>query len=296
MIRLRFVVALPAALSALPAGVALADCAAIDAEIKTAIADRAVDRFDVLHKAMTAEPSCDGAYRDQVGRALARAALTTMSTDSPPDAIAEAARYGRPWQVLVALGDAYYDRKDWVNTVKVYEEALDDMRDVAANPTPPPADVEKRVYKRAIEAKALAPTYIATRQFRGRKSGLASPEFRNFTAEVVPVPVRFEYDSDALTPDGIAAVEDIYAYIKDAAPHRVTIIGHTDPIGSDDYNYALSERRAYAVSAYLADLGYTGEIEIVAAGERRPFAPDDPQKYTEEEIHAFDRRVEYKVD
>ena len=193
---------------------------------------------------MSEDPSCDATYRDQVGRTMARSMLTTLTTDTDPETIdATTTRYGRPWQVLVAIGDAYYERKDWANAVKVYEEALDDMRDIVANPTAPPADVEKRTYKRAVEARALAPIFVATRQFRGQKTGLASPNFRNFTAEAVPVPVQFEYDSDVLTENGVAAVTDIFAYVKDAAPEHLVITGHTDPRGSEAYNADLSLRR-----------------------------------------------------
>jgi outer membrane protein OmpA-like peptidoglycan-associated protein len=286
---------LPAAILALSAGSAAADCGAINKDIKAALSAGAVDRYGALFKAMVDEPSCDGGYRDQIGRAMARSTLATLADDSGPDQIRTAAQYGRPWQVLVALGDAYYDRKDWANAVKTYEEALDDMRDQAANPKPPPEDVEKRTYKRAIEARALAPTFVASRQFRGKKSGLADPVFRNFTAEVVPVPVRFETDSDALTPDGKAAVEDIFAYVQSAAPEHVTIIGHTDPRGDEAYNIDLSGRRAATVQQYLAELGYKGKIEVIAKGESEPFAPDDANKYSEDEIFAFDRRVEYKT-
>ena len=241
------------------------------------------------------EPTCDGSYRDRMGRTLARAYLTTLSTDSEPAAIEAAAKLGRPWQVLVALGDAYYDRKDYVHAVPVYEEALDDIRDVVANPKAPPKDVEERIYKRAVEARALAPTFVATRAFRGKKTGLADPNFRNFTAETVPVPVRFDYDSAALTPDGEAAVKDIYTYLAQSAPEHVVIIGHTDPRGSDAYNRDLSERRAASVKDYLVSLGYSGKIEVEGRGKSEPFAPDDASKYSEDELYTFDRRVEYKI-
>src|SRR5581483_11997052 len=105
--------------------------------------------------------------------------------------------------------------------------------------------------------------YVATRQFRGKKSGLAGPKFRNFTAETVPVPVRFDFDSAELTPDGQAAVKDIYAYLEQSAPTHVVIIGHTDPVGSDAYNLELSQHRAEAVKDYLMSLGYHGEIDVV---------------------------------
>ena len=177
----------------------------------------------------------------------------------------------------------------------VYEEALDDIRDTVANPKAPPKDVEERIYKRAIEARALAPTFVASRAFRGKKSGLADPKFRNFTAETVPVPVRFDTGSAELTPDGEAAVKDIYAYLEQSAPGHVVIIGHTDPRGSDAYNRDLSERRAAAVREYLVSLGYSGTIDVHGKGKSEPFPPDDASKYSEDELYAFDRRVEYKV-
>jgi outer membrane protein OmpA-like peptidoglycan-associated protein len=293
--RLTLLVGVVAGLLALPAGAARADCTEINGEIKAALTAGGVADYSDLFDAMVAEPSCDAAYRDLIGRTMARSVLTTLAADSPPEAIRDATRYGRPWQVLVALGDSHYDRRDWAGAVEAYEEALDDMRDATANPRPPPEDLERRVYKRAIEARALAPVFVATRQFRGQKTGLASPVFRNFTAEVVPVPVRFEFDSAILTPEGAAAVEDIFAYLKDNAPDHVTIIGHTDAQGSDDYNLGLSIDRAEAVGSYLQQLGYGGTIETNGLGESQPFAADDPTKYSEDERFAFDRRVEYKL-
>jgi outer membrane protein OmpA-like peptidoglycan-associated protein len=111
----------------------------------------------------------------------------------------------------------------------------------------------------------------------------------------VPVPVRFETDSAALTPDGITAVEDIYAYVSAAAPDYVAIVGHTDPRGTDAHNDDLSLRRATTVRDQLIALGYGGKIETTGKGERERFVPDDPSKYSEDELFAFDRRVEYRT-
>lgn len=286
---------MPAAILDTTAAEAAVDCGALDGEVRSALKARDTTRYAALYDQVTAEPSCDAAYRDQVGRAMARAMLTTLSTESPPEVIEEkAARFGRPWQVLGALGDAYYDRREWARAVGIYEEALDDMRDEVANPRPPPEAVERRIYKRAVEARALAPTFVATRQFRGRKTGLADPKFRNFTAEAVPVPVQFETDSAILTPVGIEAVGDIYAYLSVSAPDYAAIVGHTDPRGSDAYNFDLSYRRAESVAAYLTQLGYAGQIEVFGLGESDPFIPDDPAKYSVDERLAFDRRVEYR--
>lgn len=282
------------AVGGLAAGPALADCSALHARLGAAMANPQEPDLKALRDAILAEPTCDAGYRARVGRSMARVLLTGLDRDAAPAELEGLLAYGRPWQVLVALGDAYFDREDWANAVRVYEEALDDMRNVTLNPKAPPEDIERQVYSRAVEARALAPTFVATRAFRGKKTGLASPEFRNFTASSVPVPVRFEFDSDRLTSDGVAAVEDMFAYLKDAYPDYVAIVGHTDPKGSEAYNDDLSLRRAKTVANQLVKLGYYGQIQVIGRGEREPFKPDDASKYSEPQLHAFDRRVEYR--
>lgn len=274
---------------------ALADCRTLDAEVKAALAQSAVARFDGLYAQVQADISCDAAYRSSVGRLMARVVLSTLSTDAAPQQIEGVTKYGRPWQVMVAIGDAYYGRSQWPQAQGAYEEALDDMRDKTANPAAPPADVEQRAYKRAVQARALSPTFVAARQVRGEKTGLANPNFRNFTAVAVPVPVQFDTDQAALTPQGEAAVKDIYAYLSQQPAGYVRIIGHTDPRGADSYNLDLSRRRAGSVASYLQVLGYRGRIEVIGKGEAEPFQPDDAAKYTPDQIWAFDRRVEYQV-
>ncbi|MEC9368484.1 MAG: OmpA family protein [Pseudomonadota bacterium] len=282
-------------------GAALADCTVLDKDLREAIGAADLARFPDLHSRMLADTSCDGQYRARVGRVLALASLKKMQADAGGggtialDQLKQAASYGQPWQVMVALGDAQYGAKQYGEAVRAYESALDDMRDTALNPKPPAKEDEERVAKLAYQARALAPVYVATRRFRGKVSGAGSPNFRNFTAESVPVPVRFEYDAAVLTPDGEKAVADILAYLGDHSVAHVKLIGHTDPRGNDGYNLGLSLARAEAVKGYLLANGYKGNIEVVGLGERAPFVPDDPAKYSEEERYAFDRRVEYQL-
>ncbi|MEZ5839025.1 MAG: OmpA family protein [Hyphomicrobiales bacterium] len=272
-----------------------ADCTALDAELRQAFERQEIARFDELHARLLSDVTCDGAYRDRVGRLMARM-LYAANPGHDRAALEKALGFGRPWQVTAALADLEYDARHWPEAVKLYEEAIDDIRDEAATPKAPPREVEERIVKRALQARALAPSYVQTRQFRGRKSGLSSPHFRNFSAVAVPVPVQFEYDSSDLTEDGVRAVEDIYAYLQEN-PHRgLTIVGHTDPRGSDTYNRRLSTDRARTVANYIAELGYPFEIRVVGRGESQPFEPDDAGKYTTDELYAFDRRVEYMID
>ena len=138
--------------------------------------------------------------------------------------------------------------------------------------------------------------FVATRAVRGEKTGLANPHFRSFEAVAVPVPIQFNTGEDVLTPQGQAAVKDIYAYLSQQQnANYIRVIGHTEPRGTDDYNLDLSRRRATSVAAYLTYLGYHGRIEVIGKGKNEPFQPDDAAKYSPEQIWAFDRRVEYQV-
>ncbi len=228
---------------------------------------------------------------------MALSVLKTLPEDAKRTMIeADVLRYGRPWQALVALGDVYYAERAWAEAVPIYEEALDDMRDVVANPKPPPVSVERRTFQRAIEARALAPEYVATRKSDDGPSGLASPVFRSIVVEAVPVPVRFETGSAALTAVGRAAVIDMHASLARAASDYVAIVGHTDPRGSETYNADLSLRRAQTVAVTLRQLGYVGALDVYGFGESQRFKPSDPTRYTQEELWALDRRVEYRLE
>ncbi len=293
---------LGAALFALSASPASANCLAVDKEIQAAKANGERHRYEELLKQALGEPTCDSDYRARVGRVLSLSALKLLadkakqSGKEPELSELEAvALLASPWQLSISLGDAYYDRKDWPKAFRAYEAALDDMRDEKANPKPPPEALERHAYQRAIQARALAPTFIASRKVRGSPAGLASPKFRNFSVVAVPVPVRFAYDSSELAPDGEAAAQEILEYLASQGAKGVRLIGHTDPKGSDAYNLKLAESRAGAVKAYLAGKGYAGAVDIVSKGESEPFQADDPGKYSEEELFSMHRRVEYQL-
>jgi len=279
---------------------AFADCLELDRELRSTVSAGHLEKFEGIYKKIVGEPTCDGRYRARAGRLMALASLRAFSRRPGSAHVARpelerAASYGQPWQLMQVLGDVYYAQKNYPRAVQSYETALDDIRDVSVNPKAPPRAVEVRIAKLAYQARALAPQYVATRTWRGRPSGLASPKFRNFTAVSVPVPVRFEYNKSALTADGEAAGKDILRFFVDQGSPSVRLIGHTDPIGAADYNMGLSIARAESLRAYMLAEGYKGKILVEGKGKSKPFEPDDPTKYTDEERHKFDRRVEYQV-
>lgn len=83
-------------------------------------------------------------------------------------------------------------------------------------------------------------------------------------------PVYFDYDQSVIRDDQRATIGSNANAIKSMGLGRVTIEGHCDERGSDEYNLALGERRANAVKQYLVDSGVTATIDTVSYGESRP--------------------------
>lgn len=80
--------------------------------------------------------------------------------------------------------------------------------------------------------------------------------------------VLFATDSARLTPAARARLE---AFFRNAGAFAYAIYGHTDSRASDEYNLALSQRRAKAVADVARSVGAVVDREI-GFGERRPVA------------------------
>ena len=281
---------------------AMADCAGLDKKVRSAIASGDRTQFGSLLRQIMEEPTCSSEYRSKTPRVLALSSVKSIvreaqASGTEPGAgdLEQAAKISPVWQVMVMLGDVYYDKKDYNKAFRAYEGALDDMRNVALNPKLPPEAMERHAYNRAIQARALAPKFLASKTTRGKPGGLAVRKFRNFTAVAVPVPVKFEFDRAELNEQGLLAAKEILDAILSEGATSVRLIGHTDPKGSDDYNLQLSVARAQAVAQYLTQNGYHGKVDVVGMGESQPFKADDPGKYSQDELYSMYRRVEYQV-
>ena len=86
----------------------------------------------------------------------------------------------------------------------------------------------------------------------------------------------FEFDKSALTAGAKDSLQQAVTIMKDHGDIRVEIQGHTDSKGSDQYNQALSERRANSVKAYLVSQGIAeSRISTRGFGESQPIATND---------------------
>ncbi len=81
----------------------------------------------------------------------------------------------------------------------------------------------------------------------------------------------FDFDKAVLRPAGRDTLDAFVGKLKDITPETIIAIGHTDRIGSDDYNQRLSERRVAAVKAYMLDKGVnSNRLHTEAKGEKQP--------------------------
>ena len=83
--------------------------------------------------------------------------------------------------------------------------------------------------------------------------------------------VYFDFDSYNIRSDARPVLRSNAEIIKDRNWRSVTIEGHCDERGSEEYNLALGERRANAVKQYLVDLGVpSSRLRTVSFGEAKP--------------------------
>jgi OOP family OmpA-OmpF porin len=81
----------------------------------------------------------------------------------------------------------------------------------------------------------------------------------------------FAFDKSALNADGKKMLDEVARQIKSAEMDHVHIIGNADRLGSDDYNMALSLRRADAVRDYLVAQGIASHlIDSKGVGKSAP--------------------------
>ncbi|HDM8152269.1 TPA: peptidoglycan-associated lipoprotein Pal [Vibrio harveyi] len=99
--------------------------------------------------------------------------------------------------------------------------------------------------------------------------------------------IYFAFDNSTIAGDYEEMLAAHASYLSKNPALKVTIEGHADERGTPEYNIALGERRAEAVSNYLQALGVQADqISIVSYGEEKPLLLGQS-----EEVYAKNRRA-----
>ncbi|KQV22413.1 hypothetical protein ASC74_14505 [Pseudomonas sp. Root329] len=103
--------------------------------------------------------------------------------------------------------------------------------------------------------------------------------------------VLFAFNQSDLTPAAQSKLDSLLPKLQSADVVSIKVIGHTDSVGSDTYNQALSERRASSVAAYLLSQGVApNKLTSEGKGQSQPVADNET-----EEGRAKNRRVELHI-
>ena len=158
-----------------------------------------------------------------------------------------------------------------------------------------------------LVASPLMARRLTTTQMRENTIRINALELEEPAPEPIPEPVpeppkeeTFVFDSGRLNFDFDKSVVkpqyfELLRNVKDYAEQndlRLTIIGHTDSKGSDEYNMALGMRRAIAVRDKLLEFGLDPArvLSVESRGESEPIAPNDTEQGRFE-----NRRIEFKA-
>lgn len=131
-----------------------------------------------------------------------------------------------------------------------------------------------------VEAPAPAPTPLPA------PAPVPSAEKVSYSADAF-----FDFDKAVLKPAGKSALDDLTTKLSGMNLEVIIAVGHTDSVGTDEYNQKLSVRRAESVKAYLESKGVeANRVYTEGKGEKQPVADNKTDAG-----RAKNRRVEIEV-
>lgn len=148
-------------------------------------------------------------------------------------------------------------------------------------PPPPPAVVE--------------PEPIPTPAPSGpSEAELLAQRIQELLNQLLQNKVYFDFDKSELKPEGKEILSQVGRMLMDGEAGKsitVRIEGHTDEMGTEEYNMALGERRAQIVMEYLEGYGVpAARLAIVSYGEEQPAVQG-----TDPDSQAQNRRAQFKA-
>lgn len=103
--------------------------------------------------------------------------------------------------------------------------------------------------------------------------------------------VYFDFDKYEIRPEGKPVLKEVSSWLLKNPAAKLSVEGHCDERGTNEYNLALGDRRAKSARDFLIALGIASKrIEIVSYGEEKPQCTEQT-----EECWAKNRRAHFVV-
>jgi len=169
---------------------------------------------------------------------------------------------------------------DVVDLTVVRNEAIVYHKDQPAQPGTDP-ETGPRVGERITAAETTVFPSI-----RERETVVVTPDKLEITRNI-----HFEFDKATIRPESYPVLDDVAAVLGENGQLNILVEGHTDSVGTIEYNQKLSQRRADSVRAYLIGKSVAaGRLATEGRGESSPIASNDTPVG-----RAMNRRVEFLI-
>jgi peptidoglycan-associated lipoprotein len=163
---------------------------------------------------------------------------------------------------------------------------------VSASATPATTSAADRAAAEAAERENAKLHADADEANTERDAAAARSRSQAGDQAALMLPVYFEFDRSEITDDGTRLLDQKVDVLQRNPAVRVRIEGNADDSGSDEYNLALSQRRAAIAARYFTDRGIdASRLKVTAWGEERPACTTS----REEDCRSKNRRDEFVI-
>jgi outer membrane protein OmpA-like peptidoglycan-associated protein len=269
-------------------------------EVVSAVQSNDAERAGALFEDIVTNSQCDDAIREWVGDYLAQKAfLSSLEMDDAQAkraGLKRALSYEIHWRSYAELGRVDWEERDYGSAATNFQLAINEIDEGDQTHGASESEIAELV-ELATAAVALSERAVEMPTTRsGNPGGILNTNIRGFVVEDVSLPITFEFDSTTFDEAGETYAQALSEHLQLIGAEKVRLVGHTDPRGGEQYNLALSQARAKALSDFLVMQGVSADVETVGAGETDP--PKLPAGIIEDsdEAYRLSRRVVFSVE
>ncbi|MBF7687710.1 OmpA family protein [Acinetobacter rathckeae] len=96
----------------------------------------------------------------------------------------------------------------------------------------------------------------------------------------LPERILFDFDKSKITPKQQVSLTKLSQELRKYQLYKLKVIGHTDGVGSDEYNAKLSKIRAQSVATIFYQNGFKmANITVIGRGASEPVSPNDTEEH-----------------